>query len=375
VLYTMWCLSSRINCNSHRYNHRPMERAKNNKKKGSGRCPLTLRERACIELRYRDGNSLTDIAKELGRDKGTVSREIDGRPRKGIGKYNADVAHEKALARIKKRGNTSLLNRHVPLRTYVVSKLKLGWSPEQVSIRLPIDYPDDKSMRVSYEAIYQYVYAQVHRGGNGLVKKECEDLRPFLRRRHKRRAKKGFRKAMKAERHATLPSIENRPQIVEKRSRVGDWEDDTIVSRASLTRIKSINERKTGIFFFEKTRDGTAVSCDMAVRRRLDRVPALYRKTLTRDRGSENREHVSLSSDLNLDVFFAHAYCSYERGSNENGNGLFRWYFPKGTDFAKVPDEDISAVEYLINSRPRKRLGGLTPYEAFYQETAVALFP
>jgi len=102
-------------------------------------------------------------------------------------------------------------------------------------------------------------------------------------------------------------------------------------------------------------------------------IPKKYRKTLTRDRGSENREYVSLKKDLGLAIFFAHPYCSYERGSNENGNGLFRWYFPKKTDFATLSDEDISAVEYLLNSRPRKRLDGLTPYEAFYQETGVAL--
>jgi len=233
------------------------------------RSPLTLGERTRIELRYRDGKSITNIANELGRDKGTVSREIDGRPRRGRGTYNADRAHVAALARIEKRGNTSILERNKKLCDYMVKKMKLGWSPEQISIRLPIDFPDDETMRICHEAIYQYVYTQVHRSGNGTPRKGCEDLRPYLRRRHKRRAKKGFRKAQKAERNTSLPSIEDRPAVVDERSRVGDWEDDTMVSRASLVRIKSINERKTGVFFFAKTSDGTATSCDVVVRKRL----------------------------------------------------------------------------------------------------------
>ena len=230
-------------------------------------------------------------------------------------------------------------------------------------------------MRISHEAIYQYVYQQIHRKGNGLVKKGCEDLRIYLVRRHKRRAKKGFRKAQKAERATLLPSIENRSRVVDERSRVGDWEDDIITSKKSLVCVKSINERKTGVVFFKKTLNGTAKICDEAVRNRLSIIPSKYRKTLTRDRGSENKAYETLAKDLDLDIFFTHAYCSYERGSNENNNGLFRRYFPKKTNFANISDEDVAKVEYLINSRPRKRLDGFTPYEIFYKETGVALIP
>lgn len=337
--------------------------------------PLTLRERTIIELRYRDGKSITNIAKEIGRNKSTVSREIDGKSRKGIGKYDADMAHGKALKRIKNRGNISILDKNKALCKYIVEKLKLRWSPEQIIIRLPIDYPNNKDMRISYESIYQYVYAQINRSGNGAVKSGCEDLRPYLTRRHKRRAKKGFRKAQKAERNASLPSIENRPEIANKRLRIGDWEDDLVVSRISKPCIKSINERKTGIVFFGKTKDGTALSGDKVVFDKLSKIPKEYRKTLTRDRGSENKDYKTIEEKLNLSVYFAHSYCSYERGSNENANGLFRRYFPKKTDFAIVSDEDILKVEYLINTRPRKRLDGYTPAEVFYQKTGVALFP
>ena len=130
----------------------------------------------------------------------------------------------------------------------------------------------------------------------------------------------------------------------------------------------------SGVHLFRKTPDGTIGSCDAALCARLAPIPKVFLRTLTRDRGSENRGHVSLAEVLGFDIFFAHAYASYERGSNENGNGLFRRYFPKGTDFATVTDDEIHRVEYLINTRPRKRLGGYTPAEVFYQKTGVALF-
>jgi len=334
-----------------------------------------LRERIDIESKYRYGMSITNIAKELSRDKSTVSREVAGKPRGGVGKYDADVAHKEALNRIAKRGNVSILKSNEKLQEYVVEKLKIGWSPEQIDIRLSIDFPDDEDMRISYEAIYQFVYAQIYRGGNGEVKKGREDLRQYLARRHKRRAKKGFRKAQRAERNASLPSIENRPSVVDKRTRVGDWEDDLLVSRASKVCIKSVNERKSGVVFFGKTKDGTAEAGDKVLFEKLSGIPDDYLKTLTRDRGSENKDYETVEEVLGLSVYFAHSYCSWERGPNENCNGLLRRYFPKKTDWSKVSSSDIAQAEYLINTRPRKRLRGFTPAEVFYQETGVALFP
>ncbi len=259
------------------------------------------------------------------------------------------------------------------MREYVISKLKIGWSPEQIQLRLPLEYPTDNRMRISYEAIYIYIYDQIHRNGNGSVKKDCEDLRIYLSRRHTRRQKKGFRKARKVEREEYLPSIEKRPKEVEKRTVLGHWEDDTLVSRQNSVRIKSVNERVSGIVFFGKTEDGTMKECDKVVLRRLATIPSKFRKTLTRDRGTENMNYREIEEKLSLSCYFAHSYCSHERGSNENVNGLLRRFFPKKTDFSKITDEELQEVEYRINSRPRKRLGGFTPYEVFYRETGVAL--
>jgi transposase, IS30 family len=335
---------------------------------------LSYKERVLIENRYCvDYKSKKAIARELKRPVSTISREIAGKPRKGRGKYNADIAQRVSDEKRGNQGRDGKLESNKQLQEYVIEKLTLGWSPEQISIRLKIEFTDDKTMRISYEAIYQYIYNQHHRGGNGTLKNGCVDLRQCLPRRHKRRATKGARKAQKMERESMLPSIEKRPSIVDKKKRIGDWEDDTLVSRQSAARIKSVSERKSGIVFFAKTKDGTVASCDEVLRKRLEALPQEYRLTLTRDRGSENMGYEELSKELGMKVFFAHPYCSYERGGNENDNGLFRRYYPKKTDFATLTNEEIVAVEYLINSRPRKRLGGLTPYEVFYQETGVAL--
>ena len=332
---------------------------------------LDIRERCIIETRWCiDKKSASAIAKELNRHRSTISREIDGRPRIGRGKYDACSEQGKSLERKHNSGRKSVFV-HEPLKEYVIGKMKEGWSPTQVTIRLPIEYTDDKKMRVSYETIYAFVYQQI--GSGGKVKPDGIDLRDQLPLRRRRRMKKGFRKARKLERRSSLPSIEKRPKIVEKRKEIGHWEGDTMVSRESSARIKSMNEVVSGIVLFEKTKDGTAVSCDQALVKRLCEIPKDYLKTLTQDRGSENLNYRQVEEELNIKCYFAHPYCSHERGANENANGLFRRHFPKGLDFAKIKDQDIYQFERSLNSRPRKRLGGLTPYEVFYQMTGVAL--
>jgi len=350
-----------------------MRKRKTKKQKGAS--PFSLKERSIIEVRWcQDHKTVTEIAEKLRRHKSSVSREIGGKPRKGCGKYDAERAHREALARIGKRGNVPKTVVSESLREYIEAKMVTEhWSPEQVSIRLPHDYAKEKTMRISPEAVYQEVYRRVHRGGNGAVKRGHLDLRPYLARRHKRRAKKGFRKAQKVERDASLPSIEARPKVVEQRTRTGDWEDDTMVSRQSTGRFKTINERLAGVVLIGKMKDGSIVESNRVVCERLSAIPEKYRKTLTRDRGTENFGYKEIEQELNLSCYFAHAYSSYERGSNENLNGLIRRFFPKKTDLAKVTDAEVRRVEYLLNTRPRKRHGGLTPLEVFYQKTGVAI--
>jgi transposase, IS30 family len=191
--------------------------------------------------------------------------------------------------------------------------------------------------------------------------------------RHRQRHRKGYRKVQKLERLYSLPSIEERPAEVNLRLEIGHFEDDSIVSRQSKERVKSLNERSTGIVFFSKVKDGSKEATKNSVLEKLKLFPMEYRKSLTRDRGTENYDYLPIEKQLNMKVYFAHPYCSHERGSNENLNGLFRRYFPKKTDFSKVTDQEIKAVKKLINNRPRKRLCGKTPLEVLYERTGVAI--
>lgn len=331
---------------------------------------FTLNDRIKIEIRYRDGWSLRKIATELGngRTAGAVCREIDGKPRKGYGKYQAHIAHEKALNG--RKGKKLFRLKNELIREYVVKKMKLGWSPEQISIRLPIDHEGET---ISYEAIYQFVYAQFFRGGNGKLKEKCQDLRQYLPRRHSRRSTTGARRAQKLERIGSLPSIEERPDEADKRKVIGHWEDDCIVSRQSKERIKSINERVSGVVLLGKMKDGTSEESSRVLCEKVKVIPSPYLKTLTRDRGRENLDYQTIELKTKMKIYFAHPYCSHERGSNENLNGLVRRFFPKKTDFAKVSEEEIKKVEYLLNTRSRKRHGGKTPLEILYERTGVAL--
>lgn len=334
---------------------------------------LSIHERSVIEVRWcTDGKSVRSIGRELGRHHTTVQEEIGGRPRRGTGRYRALRAQREADARIQGRGRKKKLD-HEPLLRYMKEKMTIGWSPEQIAVRLKKEHPDDPTIQVSHETIYTYIYGQINRQGHGTVKEGCEDLRGLLPRRRKRRMKQGMRKAQKLERDCTLPSVEDMPEESTERKVIGHWQGDTVVSRKSATRIKSINELKSGVVFFEKTEDGTAQACNEATVRRMRDIPERYCLTLLQDRGSENMHWRQIEEKTGITCYFAHPYCSHERGANENANGLLRRLFPKGTDFGEIKDVRIAEAEYLLNTRPRKRLNGLTPYEVFYHETGIDL--
>lgn len=330
---------------------------------------LTIEERERVQELLWQKVSLRAIAGELDRSPSSISREIRRNKPPLHNRYTPRLAHERALKKRQSRGRHDRLKNNT-IREYVIEHVKLGWSPEQIAgtIKNNIDHT------ISHEAIYQYVYAQIHRNGYGTLKPGCEDLRPFLALRRKRRMCKGARKAQRIEK-GSLPSIDTRPKEVERRKtiHIGHWEDDLIVSHASPNRLKTINERVSGIVFVARVKDGTMEETNRVIRERFAALPKHWLKTLTRDRGSENMGYEAIEAELGIRCFFAHPYHSWGRGSNENINGLIRRYFPKKTDFSTVSDEEIQRVEYLLNTRPRKRLGFKTPYEVFYERTGVAL--
>lgn len=309
--------------------------------------------------------SIRTIAKVLNRSPSSVSREINRTiPLKRS--YKPRVAHAKALSKRESRGRKLRLKSGF-VRRYVLAGLKAGLSPEQIAGRLHLEYPKES---ISHEAIYQYIYNQVHRDGCGLVKPGYHDLRKYLKRRHKRRGQKGMRSVQRVFRPKGT-SIDDRPKEVEERNTVGHWEGDSIVSKKSKIRLNTLVERKTGLVFITKIRDGTSYATKDAVVTRLSVLPKETRRTLTSDNGMENFSYDEVQKELGILWYFAHPYHSWERGTNENTNGLIRWYFPKGTDFGRISDEEIDAVETALNNRPRKRLGWKTPLEAFNQSVAL----
>ena len=322
---------------------------------------LGVEEREEIQAGLWRKESVRSIARRLGRSPASVSREITkNQPLQR--RYSPRVANERALAKRKKRGRKLRLKNQT-IRRYVIKKLKNGWSPEQIAGRMKLEGIGS----ISHEAIYQYIYARVYRGGNGYMRPGYPDLRQYLKRRHKKRAKKGMRKGERIFRPKG-PSIEDRPMIVDLRTRIGDWESDTIASKNNETGLNSLSERTSGLLLLTKLKDKTACATREVITRRLNGLPQF---TLTADNGPENQEWRELEAETDLDVYFAHPYCSGERGHNENDNGLVRWYEPKKTDFTLVSEEEIAGVEYALNTRPRKRLGYRTPLEVFNQSVAL----
>lgn len=318
---------------------------------------LTIEEREKIQEGLWQKKSVREIARELGRPHSAVSREIRKNLSPVVNKYTPRVANDRALLKRKSRGRKDRLKNDT-IRNYVLTHLKLRWSPEQIAGRLK----KDTGERISHEAIYQYIYAQIRVGAPD-VRTGKEDLRVYLRRRRKRREPKGVRKGQRIFKPLGI-SIDLRPDIVNQRKRIGDWEGDTVESCNHRPGVNTLVERKTGYTFITKLKNKSSTATVEAVTKRMSVLPRKARRTLTNDNGSENSDWHSIEEQTGLSVFSAHPYSSWERGTNENTNGLIRDYFPKKTDFTQIPDEVIQKVEYDLNTRPRKRLNWQTPLEA-----------
>jgi IS30 family transposase len=323
---------------------------------------LSIEEREKIQELLWQKTSIRDIAKVIGRSPSSIGRELKRNKPLLFNRYTPRIANQKALEKRKSRGRKDRLKTK-ETREYVISHLKQEWSPEQISGRIKIELGEN----ISHEAIYQYIYNQIHRNGYGYTKPNHEDLRMYLKRRHKRRVVKGMRKGQRIFKHKGI-SIEERPKEVKKRKVIGHWEGDSMVSMKSTVGLNTLVERKTGLVLISKIKNKTMEETSNTIINRLKDIPC---KTLTLDNGTENFGYEEIQKELQISCYFAHPYCSGERGTNENTNGLIRHYFPKGTDFALIQEEDIQAVEWALNNRPRKRLGWKTPLEAFNESVAL----
>lgn len=311
---------------------------------------LTQEQRYQIYALLKMGHNQTEIAQTVGVHKATISREL-GR-NTGQRGYRPQQAQQISQAR-RKKGQP-----RIAASTWqeVEEKLQQDWSPEQVSGWLG----KNKAVVISHEWIYQYVYADYRAGG-----KLYQHLRSQKKRRKRLRGQDRRGKLMGRR------SIEERPAIVEERSRVGDWEVDTMIGKQHQKAIVTLTERKSRFALLVKVSQRSAEQ----VREGLVQLLLPFRdkvQTMTSDNGKEFAQHEQLAAELDLDFFFAHPYASWERGSNENMNGLVRQYLPKKTDFSQVTNADLAWIMDRLNLRPRKCLCFRTPFEVFF-DLSVAL--
>lgn len=317
---------------------------------------LDLDERESISRYLADNKNLAEIAVHLGRSKSTISRELK---QAGMTKktYRAIYAQfESSIKQTVPKKKSKIASNHT-LQEYIHEHLRLYWSPEQIAQELRLLYSDNMAMRVSHETIYTYIYILAR----GSLK---EELKSYLRQRRRLRQKRGLNHQKRGV-IKDIVSIEERPEEVADRIIPGHWEGDLIMGRHHASALGTLVERTTRTTILVPLKKKDAVSVRRAFTRELKRLPRQMKISLTYDRGSEMAEHRLFTKQTRIKVYFAHPYCPWERGTNENTNGLIRQFFPKGTNFREVSFKKIKHVQDLLNGRPRKVLSYQTPYEVF----------
>ncbi|MDP6433028.1 MAG: IS30 family transposase [Candidatus Scalindua sp.] len=314
---------------------------------------LTLEQRYIIKSMLKIGYSQSETAQVIGVHKSTISRELI-RNRGGRGyrpKQASRFAEHRRQAKVSHRIDGGTWG-------YVEQLICKEWSPEQISTWMK----KNMDIAVSHEWIYQYILKDKLAGGSLHLHLRCKQ--------------KGKKRYGSNDRRGNLKnrvSIDQRPSLVDDRSRIGDWEADTIIGKAHKQAIVSLTERRSGLALIYKVDRRTKENTEGAINRLLESISDQV-LTITSDNGKEFANHESIAAGLDCDFYFAHPYSSWERGTNENTNGLIRQYFPKNRDFRTITDKEIIHAMKRLNNRPRKRLGYKTPNEVFFgQSYTVAL--
>ena len=316
---------------------------------------VTDEERDTVAQRLAEGHTKSDIAREIGRDRSTVTNEVK-RNRYANGVYAATHASQQARRRSasRRRGKRKLRDNE-SLWHYLERKLFQFWSPEQIAQSLVREYPHDTSMRISPEAIYQYLYVQ-----------PSKELRRLLRHGHLQRRRQGRpKKTAGVGQIPDMTLIDERPEAVVSRLVPGHWEGDIIKGKYNRSALGTLVERRTRYTILVPLPAFDAQSVRKAFAKALTTLPEVMRQSLTYDQGKEMAEHLQFTLATDMQVYFAHPSSPWERGTNENTNGLIRQFFPKGTDFTQVTHKEIKRAQALLNDRPRKVLGFQKPDEVF----------
>ena len=318
---------------------------------------LTMEDRESLSQMRARKCSPAEIARKLRRHRSTIGRELsrNGGPRGG---YSAVTAQRLCEQRRRQPRRPRKMDSR-QLRRIVCRHLRDYWSPDQIAGWLKVMHPREASQHVSHQTIY----AWIDRG-----QQRDERWERYLRLRGR-----PSKHSRKHDPQASPPSITGRPAVINHRRRYGDWEGDTLVGAHHRGGLVSLVERKSGYTLLARVERLQAVAVNDQACRRLRGLPRSLRRSVTFDNGPEFSSHEKLAKRLGIDVYFAEPYCAWQRGTNENTNGLVRQFLPKGSDLARTPDAKISRIEQRLNDRPRKRLGYRTPAEVFHQRRRVAL--
>ena len=321
---------------------------------------LSESERTVIFYLQMDNRSKAEIARTLGRHRSTIGRELV-RNVSAWGQYLPDLAQQRASRR--RQGRQRRRTGDEALMTHVDRKLRAHWSPEQIAGRLKVQPPKHLAGgSISHATIYRWIWSD---------RRRAERFRPYLRIAWKKR-RKPYGKASKRGQIPGRVSIDERPAVVDRRERIGDWEGDTVVGQGRGGYVLTNVERMSRYIVARKLDAATAEAAEAGLYAAMRRLPAGKRRTQTFDNGREFSRHESIAARLGVAVYFAHPYSSWERGTNENTNGLLRQYLPKKTDFSVLTDWQLASYIWQLNNRPRKCLNYRTAAEVFH-ERPVAL--
>lgn len=316
---------------------------------------ITSIERGEISAYLQSGLSKAQIGCRLGRDRSSIGREISRNSVKGV------YEPQRAQALYHKRRNECRPRRkldHMPLRRYLYDRITSGWTPETVAGCLPMEFPDDPRMRISHEAIYQGIYRdeRMH-----FLIKALPQARPKRRKRGQGKTRRG----------PSIPDrvgIEHRPQEVNERTRYGDWEGDLIVGAGQSGYALTLVERKSRLTMTRKLESKNSEQVADAIIDAFMDIPPSWIKTITFDNGTEFACHGRIARETGADIYFATPYSSYQRGTNENTNGLIRRFLPKKMSFENITQERMNLIEEELNNRPRKKLGFHSPIDVFKKQ-------
>lgn len=318
---------------------------------------FTPDQRNELSALLRAGHTQAEAAKLLAKTTSAVCQELKRNPANTKTGYDAGLAKERAKrVRIEANQRFRKIENSVWIRSYIVRNTKKYWSPEQIAGRIKSKWPDKKERHIGKDSIYEFIYEQ------------RKDLVKYLRcQKGKYRRRRGTKIREKRREELKKKRIDARPKEVETKERIGDWEGDTIVGKDKAHILTHV-ERKSGFGTADKLERGLAGLTRKKTEERFETIPKNKKHTLTYDNGITFSEHELTERNTGIAIYFANPYHSWERGCNENFNGLLRQFFPKKSSFAIVTQEDINKVVKLINNRPRKRLNYMTPAEVFHQK-------